>query len=653
MLLRIMKFAILAWIPCLVQSDTTMQFCPETPLMNIPEAYSTKMMMNIQMGSYPGKSISFFEAADNNLMKALILSFGEVDVTVNNQTVPEMVVETMIWNPELSGVKEFIHIMTRDQDGNTGQICEADTLAAGSFIEWMFGYTPGQGFPGVASMIHMADANYVSGCPTIVRGIEVITFQGLWKIAEWDADMSVDYYWSNPYKWESSAGVDKSVPVSAVMEGMATIGGKRDTLKITIDYSDFFEVKHDASFYLPPSDLYCKGRAMDDLVPAIPLEFSYTSELILTWMNPAQTEMDIIVTRNEWFDGPRMISRTDYKPLDMSNTYDPFAGHTGVVKQINDFVTGLSYTISKDFGNCTIDYLEDDGTGDVNIHDGHVHMNNPFLDLTGGNKFTFNGMYADRAIDIDAYLRTAPIFEGGDNGTTAYFLSSSDFEVEDGTAAERLIPAKVVRYPTSKYNNKYAKYTMNIFGFSKQKPDFSKYDISACYEDSHKLHIMIRMGWSMDMDIEHTSKLFHDEVRNSVVLWGRVTSIRVVDIKFDIDFPNSAFYLIFTVLDYPPNVDIELNELPDAIRPIKEVKKNLQNAVNKGWFKVKVYKNNDGGAMASIAEPGSLIELGSREGGQFTHKTGYTSGSMAALGIVMLIVTVGGILALLVYVLKW
>ena len=53
-----------------------MQFCPETPLMNIPEAYSTKMMMNIQMGSYPGKSISFFEAADNNLMKALILSFG-------------------------------------------------------------------------------------------------------------------------------------------------------------------------------------------------------------------------------------------------------------------------------------------------------------------------------------------------------------------------------------------------------------------------------------------------------------------------------------------------------------------------------------------------------------------------------------------------
>ena len=90
------------------------------------------------------------------------------------------------------------------------------------------------------------------------QGIEVNTFYGLWKIEEWDADMSVTYYWSgerrhfyktyfdmtclDPWKWESSAGKGISVPVSAVLEGMATINGMRDILKITIDYSDFFEV---------------------------------------------------------------------------------------------------------------------------------------------------------------------------------------------------------------------------------------------------------------------------------------------------------------------------------------------------------------------------------------------------------------------------
>jgi hypothetical protein len=81
MLLRSVQFGLLALLPCLVTSEeetTTsgMQFCPETPLIKIPDAYSTMMMMNIQMGDMPGKSISLFEAADNNLEKALIRSFG-------------------------------------------------------------------------------------------------------------------------------------------------------------------------------------------------------------------------------------------------------------------------------------------------------------------------------------------------------------------------------------------------------------------------------------------------------------------------------------------------------------------------------------------------------------------------------------------------
>ena len=93
-----------------------------------------------------------------------------MDVTVNNETVAELVTETMIWNPELSGIKEFIHIASRDNDGDTGQLCSADKVQPGSFTQWLFGYKPGQGFPGVAGMIHMGGDNYVAGCPTIVRG---------------------------------------------------------------------------------------------------------------------------------------------------------------------------------------------------------------------------------------------------------------------------------------------------------------------------------------------------------------------------------------------------------------------------------------------------------------------------------------------------
>jgi hypothetical protein len=39
----------------------------------------------------------------------------------------------------------------------------------------------------------------------------------------------------------------------------------------------------------------------------------------------------------------------------------------------------------------------------------------------------------------------------------------------------------------------------------------------------------------------------------------------------DIDFDNKAYFVIFTVLGYPPGMDEQLNELPDAIRPLPEV----------------------------------------------------------------------------------
>ena len=47
----------------------------------------------------------------------------------------------------------------------------------------------------------------------------------------------------------------------------------------------------------------------------------------------------------------------------------------------------------------------------------------------------------------------------------------------------------------------------------------------------------------------------------------------VFSLQVDIDFENKAFFLVFTVLGYPPGMDEQLNELPDAIRPLPEVKK--------------------------------------------------------------------------------
>jgi len=305
-------------------------------------------------------------------------------------------------------------------------------------------------------------------------------------------------------------------------------------------------------------------------------------------------------------------------------------------------------------GNCTVSTIEENSMGDSIIQGGRIHMLSPFSLITSGAKFAFNGMLVDRGVELDSYLHTGPLTPGSqENLTTGFYLTSPSYEVEDGHLTERLIPSKMVRYMTERFNQPEAKVHMNIFHFSSSPGDFALYDISACYGADLRLHLMIRMGWSPAMDIEGTELLFRARVREAVVIWGMVTPLRVTSIKYSIDPDHSAFYLIFTVLDTPPSEDIELNDMEDAVRPNTEVLRNIKGAVDKGWFKVTIFTNDGkGGKVDSVAEKGSTRVMGER-GGRYTHTVGYSSGAMAALGLVVLLLTIGGVLALLKYVLKW
>jgi len=635
----------------LSSQDETTEACGDLALESIPSKYATNMMMNMQFGSV-GRTQAIYEASDRDQMKAFISVVTQDNMNIDNDTTPRLVVEEMLWNPELSGVKNFLHLQMIGEAGVDGFFCNSDKVRNGSFIQWLFGYDGSQGFPSVASMLH-ENVQYTPGCPTVINGIPVNTYRGEWEIKEWEAKLKVKYYWSDKTQWQGSAGINRSVPVAAVMEGEATIAGRKEQMKIEIDYADFVELSLPPEFYLPKSDLWCYGRGMNDKVPEIPPEISYTEEILLLWVDEEGQPINVVLPRNVWLDHNRKLTRTDYKPIDTSNT-DPFDGKKGFVSQISDVNTGLSYTINMDLGNCTIDYLTDQ-SGSVIIHDGHIHMENPFFDMNY-DLFAFNGVRGDRSIDIDAYLRDHSPFHstGEHNITDVFYLSSSDYEVQDGVLPERLVPTRVEKYPTKDFNKPFEKFIMNIFHFSKQSPDFSIYDVSPCFEENEKMHIMVRMGWNEAMDIENTRKIFNDEIRFAVSLWGQVNYIRIVNIEFDIDFDNSALYVIWTLLDYPKNMDVDLHDLPDAIRPLDEIKDNIKEAVDKKVFTVKVYTNDGkGGFVMSQAEPGSLRVLGDRSSGSYTHKTGYSSGSMAALGIMMLIITVAAILALLVFVLKW
>ena len=52
-----------------------------------------------------------------------------------------------------------------------------------------------------------------------------------------------DFFFPDKTQWQGSAGINRSVPVAAVMEGEATIAGRKEQMKIEIDYADFVEVE--------------------------------------------------------------------------------------------------------------------------------------------------------------------------------------------------------------------------------------------------------------------------------------------------------------------------------------------------------------------------------------------------------------------------
>ena len=98
-------------------------------------------------------------------------------------------------------------------------------------------------------------------------------------------------------------------------------------------------------FYLPEeADLWCYNREMNDKVPDVPSEISYTEEILLLWLEGEMQPVEVVIPRSVWLDYNRLLTRTDYKPLNTNNN-DPFDGKQGFVSQINDFGTGKYFVV--------------------------------------------------------------------------------------------------------------------------------------------------------------------------------------------------------------------------------------------------------------------------------------------------------------------
>ena len=136
-------------------------------------------------------------------------------------------------------------------------------------------------------MLHFGPGmGYVFNGTTLQNGIPCNIFKANIEIPGINATLDVKYYWSNPETWDSTAGKNVSVPVLARVTGEYNYDSEPHFADLYFEFSDFqindFSSYEDLLFF-PPTDMYCVGRKLDQILPAVPDFFSYTSEAIFYW----------------------------------------------------------------------------------------------------------------------------------------------------------------------------------------------------------------------------------------------------------------------------------------------------------------------------------------------------------------------------------
>merc|ERR1712123_44529 len=593
-----------------------------------------------------GKSFSIVETMDDRTKSAFLIIESEFAMENGTQ---EMIREKIVWNAQISGVKNVIqHSTFAGRDS-----CLADNTTESSVLDWLFGFNPNCTtetdpedcpMPSVGSMLHAVGDYAWDSCQTI-RGVKTNLFTTNWHIDAWNADLAVKYYWSDQLTWQSTAGTGNPAPIRCELEGSAVdpVGQETIFIQETIDFMDFLEVEPDPWFFQPPRDMFCEGRAAENSLPAVPNYYQYGSELVFHHKSPETGIIHKIISpRQNWYDHDMQLARVDYKPIDFGRHGNVFAGRRGVQTDIQDFMGGVAYQIDKSVGNCTVVPLKDDNAGDLEIVGGRIQMSDPMHMFHMDQKFAYNGEYFDRGIKMGHFVASKPAYEGSDFiWNTLVALSAPQYLIQDDGTGERMVPAKITTYPKMKYNDIHQWVTTNIYGFSKSKEQFQSYDITPCFEEDHKMNLLVKMSWRMDMDLM-AIKEFQRFARAKIAVIGNITPLRVQQIEVIVEPGASSYDLIFTIVDGVELIDIGV-ELPEQVtRPLKDVKQSLEAAVDARTFVISVPENN-GGSQGSVNSTASkLIGIDARPGAHskpdphVSYVKGYTSGDMAGLAFGMI-----------------
>ncbi|XP_063847764.1 uncharacterized protein LOC135092911 [Scylla paramamosain] len=407
----------------------------------------------------------------------------------------------------------------------------------------------------ILRLVKFLQSEYVSG-DSLDEGVR----SDVWKACANNGEVELGYYYSKP-PWNMPdgkfyGGLDASMPLKM---DVRLVDGSGHWIYTFVEFVPFI-LSH--SNLEPPRGMSCEGITgvlTDEPVPSIPNHFSLAEELVLNSL------IDGRDTGNQYMKKVQFTYAGEISLVSwlVSMSYDSVTATSWAVKVIQDFNTGVQYTVYKEFGNCSKDPISPFsfdthfggfmGTGTTLLSPNDIfHLDDDFAYV--GERYS-----RDLAGDLWTSTRLDDIpdsstgwIQNYDKAVLEYYFSQGLEKTPSGDLVITNFPLRgdLFIYNKSNTNQIIKTMTNNLYDF-REINLFSpeEFSVEGCYEkyddDWSYIDIFFPVEtYNQIAAAEQEQTRFKHEVMLKMIEIGRLSPVRIasIDVSTGVSGPHSQLH---------------------------------------------------------------------------------------------------------------
>ncbi|XP_059140055.1 uncharacterized protein LOC131928133 [Physella acuta] len=452
------------------------------------------------------------------------------------------------------------------------------------------------------------------------------------------------------------------LPISATVTGISKVDpGNIINFTYRYDFTHFRRIEpDDHHFRIPPAMMCAKKPNSQKPLPSMPDYFKFRGEMltILNYGKGSQSAPQILYTIEEYRHALGFYLQDVVSTPSGHSTNDK-----SYMKLVDDFNTGLSYTLDLESGQCEINPITVSYVDAIQAGFGLVKMrtSDQFFDLDP-TAYQYMGLQELRGITCDAWTAYFGSNQTVHQKNTYYtwYFANSDWMKSQGYTTVFVMPVAL----ELRQQNTFIQF--NLFEWTTSLGrDYP--DLSACFNVTQEMNIEVYFNARFDQYYTPYKAGFKQSFLAGLVrVTGLKSMLRVADL--DVQPANDNTILVrFKLLD-KPNVKGDVANT-FAMAPSQQVYQEIVSAVDANQFYINV---GETGNAVIYAKPGSTGLISSKSpfaqdpqsvssdtvdnmerypqhradiysakeysfSTYYYHSEGYSSGAMAGIGIGMLL----------------